>query len=714
MAIEKILNTRILMKVDTLENWGSSTIGLKKGELAFATVAATAGNGLSEPVVMVKIGEDGVKTFKDLPWNFYAKASDVIAAAKSEASLKSFINGVIADAGIATDEALQALVGRVGTAEGKISTAEGKISTAEGEIDTLQSEMDAVEAKAAANEAAIGVLNGNAETSGSVAKSIADAIAALNLGNTYEAKGTAQNLINGLDVDDTAVTGKYVSAVSETDGKISVTRADLPTYTLASGSANGTVAFNGADVAVKGLGSAAYTDSKSYDAAGSAAAVLGESGDTADKNTVYGAKAAAAAAAQAAQNAQNTANGKIDLAGVQALNYATKSEAEGYANAKDGAIAEAKKAGTDAAAALESYKSTNDAAVALKADKSALEDEIERAKAAEKANADAIERLTNGVSQDEIDGVNDLINYVKTHGPEVTGMKEDIADNAKAIADEAKRAGDEEARLAGLISDNAEAIEGLLGESGSVAKAEDADKLGGTVAADYLKKSEAPGYGDILTKTSAATLYQPVGQYATAAQGAKADTAVQPAALNDYYTKTAADAEFMNSTETNSAIDAKITALNLGSTYEPIGAETRAKAYADGLAGNYATAAQGAKADSAVQSVVTGATNGTISVDGTEVAVAGLGSAAYTNSSAYATAAQGNTADQALSLARSTAQSVGALSNGVDTINQKLPKKLEEITTTANGGLKVTDKNHIDIDDSVTFVFNCGTASEVI
>lgn len=35
--------------------------------------------------------------------------------------------------------------------------------------------------------------------------------------------------------------------------------------------------------------------------------------------------------------------------------------------------------------------------------------------------------------------------------------------------------------------------------------------------------------------------------------------------------------------EVNSQIDAKITALNLATTYEPIGAETRAKAYADGL-----------------------------------------------------------------------------------------------------------------------------------
>ena len=62
-----------------------------------------------------------------------------------------------------------------------------------------------------------------------------------------------------------------------------------------------------------------------------------------------------------------------------------------------------------------------------------------------------------------------------------------------------------------------------------------------------------------------------------------------------------------------------------------------AKAYSDGLAKNYATAAQGAKADSAVQAadVISGTANGTISVKGTDVAVKGLGSAAYQNSSAF-------------------------------------------------------------------------------
>lgn len=56
-----------------------------------------------------------------------------------------------------------------------------------------------------------------------------------------------------------------------------------------------------------------------------------------------------------------------------------------------------------------------------------------------------------------------------------------------------------------------------------------------------------------------------------------------------------------------------------------------AKSYSDGLAKNYATAAQGAKADTALQKadITSGTSNGTIAVDGTDVAVKGLGSAAY-------------------------------------------------------------------------------------
>lgn len=152
-AIEKILNTRIQNKVDTLERWNKSTLPLKKGELAIATVAATAGTGLTEPVCMIKIGEDGVKTFSQLDFNFYAKASDVLAACKTEDGLTAFVNNVIANAGIATDAAMKELADRV--------------------TDT---------------ETAIEIINGDAETEGSVAKAINDAITALKLADTYAGK----------------------------------------------------------------------------------------------------------------------------------------------------------------------------------------------------------------------------------------------------------------------------------------------------------------------------------------------------------------------------------------------------------------------------------------------------------------------------------------------------------------------------------------------
>ena len=43
MAVEKIINTRILNKIDTLEAWNSSSLKIKEGEICLATVSASAG-----------------------------------------------------------------------------------------------------------------------------------------------------------------------------------------------------------------------------------------------------------------------------------------------------------------------------------------------------------------------------------------------------------------------------------------------------------------------------------------------------------------------------------------------------------------------------------------------------------------------------------------------------------------------------------------------
>lgn len=119
-------------------------------------------------------------------------------------------------------------------------------------------------ADSAVQSITIGTANGTISVDGVNVPVKGLGTAAYKADTAFDAAGTAAGLVNTLNVTDTAVTGKYVSAVSETNGKISVTRADLPTYTLTTGSTNGTVKFNNTDVAVKGLGSAAYTDSTAY------------------------------------------------------------------------------------------------------------------------------------------------------------------------------------------------------------------------------------------------------------------------------------------------------------------------------------------------------------------------------------------------------------------------------------------------------------------
>ena len=74
------------------------------------------------------------------------------------------------------------------------------------------------------------------------------------------------------------------------------TKADTAIQGIAEGAANGQIKYtvdgtNYTAVNVHGLGSAAYADTTDFDAAGSAAAVLGTSSDTYTANTVYGAKA---------------------------------------------------------------------------------------------------------------------------------------------------------------------------------------------------------------------------------------------------------------------------------------------------------------------------------------------------------------------------------------------------------------------------------------
>lgn len=295
-----------------------------------------------------------------------------------------------------------------------------------------------------------------------------------------------------------------------------------------------------------------YSDSlaDNYDVAGAAATALADAKVYADgkDEAIAAAKkagddAAAAAAiadgkAVAAQTDVDNLEGVVDnldkYVGKIPEGY-TESNVIAYINKKaqetlDTASGGSSESAASVLAALNTYKAENDPKVQANTDAIA---EVEAAVATEKSraegveagletrlanvekdyltsadrtdieeqiatNASAIERLTNGVSQEEIDGVNDLIQYVKDHGTEVTGIQEDIAENAAAIAAEAERAAAEEAKNAtaaanamtaaqnaqtaidaeieratgveGGLNTRLTAVETAIGESGSVAE----------------------------------------------------------------------------------------------------------------------------------------------------------------------------------------------------------------------------------------------------
>ena len=271
-------------------------------------------------------------------------------------------------------------------------------------------------------------------------------------------------------------------------------------YTLVTGTANGTVKFNGEDVAVKGLGSAAYTDSTAYDANGAAktaednakAYADGKIGTVADGTTVVAmiadAKKAGTDAAAAAQAAQSTADSKTTMEAVEAKGYATKTEAQGYANAKDASIAAAQSAADTAQEGVDGLKtrvSTIEGDYLKTADKTALQTAIDT----EKGRMDAF-LASAEVGDAAIDTLKELQDYITTHGEAAatlttkvgtlettvgkaaegenpaTGLVKSVADNASAIAAEQTRAEGIEGNLQSAIN----TLNGANTVNGSVAK----------------------------------------------------------------------------------------------------------------------------------------------------------------------------------------------------------------------------------------------------
>ena len=362
------INTRLKLKYDSYENWMEHDPILLAGEVAFAAVTVAQDGKVNEvPSVLMKVG-DGEKKYSELDF-VYAKAADVIAAAKSEDSMTAFINNVIANAGIATDEAMQALTGRVSTAEGKITTLEtqmgGKsVATQISEAITAlniadyakKTEVEAVQTALneykTSNDAAVQQnatdIAGEISRAKAAEEANANAITAIKDGTTIDSFKDVEDALAGKETAGAAATaeqnakdyadglaGNYDAAGSAAavDGKLT---AEVERATAAE------------EKALKDAKD--YTDAEIAEWVGTTTVAAQITAGVANKSDKGHTHTKSEITDFAHTHEMSEVNGlEAALEGKQAVgDYATKAEAQGYADAKDAAI-EAAQAAADKA-----------------------------------------------------------------------------------------------------------------------------------------------------------------------------------------------------------------------------------------------------------------------------------------------------------------------------------------------------------------------------
>lgn len=204
---EKTLNTRILLKYDTYANWTSKNPVLKAGEMAIATINSgdtQEVNSVGTPQVLIKVG-DGSSNYNSLKF-ISGRAADVYSWAKADkkptyaASEITGISDYIAEyveteMGISVDTDTQYQIVKVDNYNYKLQS-KGKgdsawADVANGAIVIPKYDDTEVKGDITALEGLVGTT--------AVATQIANAITALDLANTYEAKGEASKVQSALD-----------------------------------------------------------------------------------------------------------------------------------------------------------------------------------------------------------------------------------------------------------------------------------------------------------------------------------------------------------------------------------------------------------------------------------------------------------------------------------------------------------------------------------
>ena len=252
------LNTRIALKYDTLTNWNAAEFTLKKGEVAICALAnSETAEQSTPPAVLLKVG-DGVHKFRELPWAS-GLAADVYGWAKAATKPSYTPSEVGADSAGSAASALASAKAYTDQQIGALpSQAEYTLET--GAADgSLVLKKDGV---AVGDDA---VVKGWATLLAKAQKGVDDAAAAAAAAQAAQstADGKYSKPAGGIPKTDLA------QAVQTSLGKADTALQSHQTVTLESGTNNGTVKItvNGTatdNVAVKGLKSAAYTESSAY------------------------------------------------------------------------------------------------------------------------------------------------------------------------------------------------------------------------------------------------------------------------------------------------------------------------------------------------------------------------------------------------------------------------------------------------------------------
>lgn len=252
------LNTRIALKYDTLTNWNAAEFILKKGEVAICSLAnSETAEQSTPPAVLLKVG-DGVHKFRELPWAS-GLAADVYGWAKAATKPTYTANEVGADSAGSAASALASAKAYTDQQIGALP-AQAEYTLETGDTDgSLVLKKDGV----AVGDAA--VVKGWATLLAKAQKGVDDAAAAAAAAQAAQstADGKYSKPDGGIPKTDLA------QAVQTSLGKADTALQNHQTVTLESGTNNGTVKItvNGTatdNVAVKGLKSAAYTDSSAY------------------------------------------------------------------------------------------------------------------------------------------------------------------------------------------------------------------------------------------------------------------------------------------------------------------------------------------------------------------------------------------------------------------------------------------------------------------